>query len=457
LATCLKLRSMNKNIRALEACKYLIFLILIAGLASCDKRGFTYDNVVDAGTTQFALTDSLTLNMSTAYLDSVPTSNTGTVLAGTNNDPVFGKISASSYWQVTAYGGSPAVPDLSTFDSLVLMLHPKAYAYGDTTKIQDLRVYRVTQPIQPYLNTSTLYSYNTFQTDPTPLGQFARSLSPSRDTVIGVRMPDDLGKQMLDLCYRRSQTITVQDQFNNFLEGICLKAGPNSNVITPFRADDSLNLRLFFHYTVTGGFAQTYIDFKIANPAVQFNHIDFTRPTGSPLASLSPQNKILSSTQTNNQVYAQPLTNIIARIDIPALRTFGQLHKYFKIMRATLTVRPIKTTYVYPYTLPPALTLTQIDQVNTVGVADSVISPTTGATQHGNLLTDFATNINTAYTYDITNYVISTMNSSDVTTRSLALMQPRQTGQTDFTRVILGDAANRTNNMDIQIYYVVYQ
>lgn len=449
---------MNKNIRALEACKYLICAILLTGLMSCDKRGFSYNNIVDVGPTSFLLTDTLTMNVSTAYLDSVATSNTGTGLVGTNTDTVFGKISASAYWQVRAYSGSPALPLNPSYDSMVLMMHPKTYAYGDTTKFQQLEVYRVTEKIQGYYNAPSLYSYNSFATESTPLGATSRRLSPIRDSVFSIRLNDNLGQQFFTLISQKSLTMTRQDLFEQMFHGLAIKPGAASEVITPFRTDDSLNMRLFYHYQNGGLRTQAFIDFPLTNPAVQFNHIDVQRPAGSPLATLNASNSVLPTSQTKHQVYIQPLTNLIARIDMPGLRSFGQLHKFFKIMRATLTVTPVRATYHYPYPLPPALTLTQISPYNdnTVLPQDSVLSPATGAVQHGNLVLDLPYNTATAYTYDITNYVIAMMNSSDQTFRCLALMPPGQTGKTNFTHAILGDKQHPTNSMSVQVYYVVY-
>lgn len=444
---------MNKSIRAKVACKYLVCALLITGAAACEKEGFLYDGVTDQSGTEYLVTDTITMNMSTAYLDSVPTSNMGVALVGTNNDPYFGKISASSFWQVKAYSGT-AIPDRAIYDSLVLLIHPKYEHYGDTTLPQHIEVYRVTEEIKRPGNSAFLYSRSNFATETTPLGQIQRTIRPHRDTVLRIAINDVLGKEFFDLADRNATTINNQQQFLNYFKGLALKPGANSQVITSLRADDSLNLRLFFH-TTPGEIKQEYRDFAVYNSATQFNRIDVERPAGSPLAALSPSKRLLPSADADRRLFVQPLTNLIGRIDFPYLKNFNQLSKFSKIMRATLTVRPEKGTYKYPYPLPANLPLGVITNGNVI--EDTLRSPLTGAIQYGTLVLDNIYNTGTAYTYDITNYCIAQLNTTDNSYRGLALLPPRNTGLTNFDRAILGDGRNSTNRITIQIYYLRYK
>jgi hypothetical protein len=452
LGSCLKLRSMNKSIRAKVACKYLVCALLITGAAACDKEGFLYDDITDESGTEYLVTDTITMNMSTAYLDSVPTSNLGVALAGVNNDPVFGKISATSYWQVRAFSGT--LPDRAVYDSIILLVHPKTEYYGDTTLTQHIEVYRVQEDIKRPGNSAFLYSRSSFATDATPLGSRQMKIRPHRDSIFKIRIDDALGREFFDLIDKNSTTITNQLYFSRYFKGLALKPGANSQVITSFRADDSLNLRLFYH-TNPGIPVQAYFDFAVYNPALQFNHIDVERPAGSPLAALSPAKKLLPSSEADRRLFVQPLTNVVGRIDFPYLRTFNELSQFSKIMRATLTVRPEKSTYRYPYVIPGNLVLGIISDGNVV--EDTLISPSTGAVQYGNLVYDPIFNESTAYTYDITNYCIAQLNSTDNSYRGLALLPPRGTGLTNFDRAILGDNRNTKSRISVQIYYLRYK
>ena len=457
MAVCLKLRSMNKNIRAQMAAKYLVCVMLIAGAAACDKEGFSYDNVTENTGTSYDVLDTLTIHMSTAYVDSIPTSDQEVALVGTNIDPVFGTISSSSYWRVRAFTGTP--PALTAvYDSTVLMIHPKLYAYGDTLKPQEVEVYRVTQEIKKPVTGQYFYSYDQFATESTPLGtKYMSRIRPHLDSVFKIRIDDALGTDLYNKIVRKNATVVNQDQFTRYLYGLAIKPGANSQVITPLRADDSLNLRLYYHTNGTDQ-TQTYVDLPLYDNASQFNHVDFTRPAGSPLANLTPDyrtstNKLYAE-DANQQTYVQPLTHLITRLDIPSLRGYGVYDKYFKVMQATLTVRPERTTYFYPYQLPPRLTLVELNAGN--AVTDSITSPSTGAVQTGNLYTDYVYNLGTTYTYDVTRYVVSQMSATDATSRALGLTIPGQTGLQNFQRVILGGPKNTTNRLTLKIYYLRY-
>jgi hypothetical protein len=447
---------MNKSIRAKEACKYLVCALLIAGAQSCDKAGFAYDNIVDNGATKYVVVDSVTMNMNTIFLDSIPTSDQSLALVGNNADPIYGNISASSYWRVRAYNGA-TIPDFATYDSLVMIMRPNNTGmYGDTTSLQDVSVYRVTEDIntRQVNNLGFLYSYDKFATDPTPLGSKKFKIRPSIDTIVRIKLDDALGLDLYQRCKVKSETVTDQIQFAKYFKGLSVQPNADSKLVSSFRGDDSLTMRLYYHENSNLKITTT-IDFPVYNQALQFNHIDVTRPAGSPLAALSSAHKSLPSTSSGNSTFAQPLTNLFTRIDMPYLKNISQLHKFFKVMRATLTVKPQKQTYLYPYNLPGKLALCEVNASNTI--TDTLISPSTGGVQYGNLVIDYAYNLSTAYTYDITNYCIAQMNAADDNLRGLALVQPQNTGRTRFDRVVLGDRNNKFNNLEIKIYYLSYE
>lgn len=444
---------MNKSIRAIEGCKYLICALLITGASACEKKGFNYDNIIDDGATQYIVTDTPTMYMSTVYIDSIPTSNQGIALVGTHNDPVFGTVSASSYWQVKAFSGT-TIPNLAVYDSLVLVMHPNKTLYGDTMKLQDLGVYRVTEKITKPFTNIYLYSNYSFATENTPLGSKQFTIKPTYDTLVRIKLSDALGNDIFVKSKAGLQTVKNQTQFLEYFKGLAIKPGANSAVIHSFRADDSLLMRLYYHTSSTDR-TTTQVDFSLYNAALQFNHIDYVRVPGSPLESLTKTNDKLLSSAAGNKAYIQPLTQVMTRIDIPYLKNLSQLHKFFKVMRATLTVRPEKVTYQYPYSLPPSLRLCEVNKANEI--TDTLISPTTGAVQSGNLIIDNGTNLNTTYTYDITNYCIAEMAATTENSRGLALVVPRNTGFTTFNRAILGDKNSTYNKLEIKIYYLQYE
>jgi hypothetical protein len=444
---------MNKSIRAKEACKYVICALLLTGASACDKTGFAYDNIVDDGATQYVVTDSSTMIMSSVFIDSIPTSNQSVALCGTHIDPVFGTVSASSYWQVKAFNGS-TIPNLAVYDSLVMVMRPNKVRYGDTAKVQDLSVYRVTEEIIRPIKNAYFYSNYSFSTESDALGSKQFKVKPTYDTLIRIKLDDVLGKDLFTRAKSGVQSIKDQTQFLQYFRGLAIKPNAGSQIISSFRADDSLLMRMYYHASANDQ-TTTSVDFALYNSALQFNHIDYTRVPGSPLESLTKTNKKLLSTAAGNRTYIQPTTQVMTRIDIPYLKGLSQLHKFFKVMRATLTVRPIQATYQYPYALPSTLRLCQVNNEN--AITDSLISPSTGALQTGNLVIDDMANLTTAYTYDITNFCIAQMAASTDNYRALGLIMPRDAGLTNFSRVILGDKNSQFNKLEIKIYYLQYE
>lgn len=444
---------MNKSNCAIEACKYLICALLITGASACDKTGFAYDNIVDNGATEYIVVDTSTMYMSSVYIDSIPTSDQNIALCGTHNDPVFGKVSAGSYWQVKAFSGT-TIPNLAIYDSMVLVMRPNKNRYGDSSKLQDVEVYRVTETITKPVTNSYLYSNYSFATESSPLGGKQFTIRPTYDTVIRIKLDDALGNDFFTKSKAGLQTIKNQTQFAQYFKGLAIKPGANSQVIHSFRADDSLVMRLYYHASKTDQ-TTTSIDFPMYNPILQFNHIDYERLPGSPLESLNAGNKRLLSTAADNRTFIQPLTQVMTRIDIPYLKNLSELHKFFKVMRATLTVRPVQATYQYPYSLPQQLRLCTVNNSNVI--TDTLVSPL-GGVQTGNLVIDYAANVSTAYTYDITNYCIAQIAATSTeNSRGLALVTPRNLGLTEFNRVVLGDKTSRYNKLEIKIYYLQYE
>jgi hypothetical protein len=449
---------MNKNIRAKMAYKYLVCAIIMAGAAACDKEGFEYQNEVETSGTQYLVTDTITMNVSTTYLDSVQTSNQGVALVGTNTDPYFGTISSSSYFKLKAYSGS-SLANNAIYDSIVLMVHPTTYAYGDTTGSQGFEVYKVTEKIEKtFGNTGTFYNNSSYATDPTPLGSISIAhIRPHLDSVYSIKLDDAVGKEFFNQVYNKLPTITNQTQFSAWFPGLYIKPNANSSLITGLRADDSLTVRMYYHVN-----AATYewksVDFAMYQSNFQFNHVDFIRPSGSALSTLTPNAKLatnkLPAASAENMTYVQPLTHLVTRIELPYLKSFSQTAKFYKVMRATLTVRPIISSYLYPYTLPSKLTLVSLNDGN--AITDSLTNPSSGGVQTGSLVTDFVYNLNTAYTYDVTNYVINQINSNNNTSRALGLITPGTTGLSKFERVVLGGPNHKSNPIELKIYYLLY-
>ncbi|MBV8252873.1 MAG: DUF4270 family protein [Chitinophaga sp.] len=424
----------------------LAIVLLIATLSSCQKAGFTYDNIIASNqNTDYILSDTLTVQMQSVQYDSVPTSGAGNALVGQNTDPLFGKITAGTYFQIAA----PPTLDIpefgATYDSMVLVMKPNGYAVGDTTIQQDFRIYRVQQTIQPATNYINIYNNNTFQTETTPLASFTGILRPKTDNVIRIPMSDALGAQLFEMIRSKSADISTSATWLQFFKGLNIEAGPTSKTVTGFLANDSsLYMRLYYHINEAITTVK-YADFKMTAPTLQFNHVAYDR-SGTAISPLSHTAPTLSSSSTGNATYMQPITGLVTRIDIPYLKSLLQLGKYFQLMKVLLTVEPIAGSYSN-YRLPPRLALCHMDANNKI----------TDTLSYGSLVIDNMFNEHTFYQYDITSYCQTELSTTGYTTRGLALTPSASDGKITLDRLVLGDKQNSVNKLKIQVYYILYK
>ncbi|RAJ87658.1 uncharacterized protein DUF4270 [Chitinophaga dinghuensis] len=424
----------------------LAIVLLIAALSSCQKAGFTYDNIIGTDqNTDYILSDTLTVQMKNIQYDSVPTSGAGNAIVGQNTDPLFGNISADTYFQIAA----PPTLDIPEFgaayDSMVMIMKPNGYAVGDTTIPQDFRISRVIQTIQPATNYYNIYNNNTFKTETTPIGSFTGIIRPKTDNVIRVPMSDALGAQLFEMIRSKSADISTSATWLEFFKGMNIQAGPLSKSVTGYLANDSsLYMRLYYHANemIT---TVKYVDFRMTAPNLQFNHVAYNR-SGTAISPLSPTAPTLPTTSTNNTAYMQPITGLVTRIDIPYLKSLLQLGKYFQLMKVLLTVEPIRGSYTN-YRLPPRLALCHMDANNNI----------TDTLSYGALVIDNMFNEHTYYQYDITSYCQTELSTTGYTTRGLALTPSSSDGKTTLDRLVLGDQQNGNNKLKIQVYYILYK
>lgn len=426
--------------------RYFPAILLVAAVSSCQKTGFTYNNVVDNNqNTDYILSDTLTVNMKTIQQDSVPTSGQAILLAGKRRDPLFGTSTIQSYFQIA----QPAAVDIpisgSQYDSMVLIMHPTGYMAGDSMQPQQFQVYRVTSTIQTAKDFYYLYNSSSFSTESTPIGSFNGVIRPKTDKTVTIPMSDQLGSQLFTMLRDKSPDITANNTFLEFFKGLNVRGGPNSQAVTGFAATDTgLVMRLYYHVNeiIT---TVKYVDFKMQASNLQFNQVTVDR-AGTPLATLTTTMRELPSASTGNQGFTQPLTGSAIRLDIPYIKNLVYLGQFFKVMKVYMSIKPINGTYI-DNRLPPRMVLSEVNKLNQV--TDTLV--------YGQLTIDQLYNKNTNYTFDITNYVIKEQTVTDVNSRGLLLTPSATDGRTSLDRVVVGDQKNTQNQLKIQLYYLLYK
>ena len=428
----------------------LLLFIISTGIISCQKETINFTTpFVDNGTTNIVLVDSSTLELSTIYVDSFPTSGSGVIFAGNYADPQFGKISAESYMQV---GLPPAVtfPNGSVFDSVEVILKLNKTYYGDTTRPYTVSVHQLTQALALSQGQSAFYNISSRTYDPTPLGSTQLTVRPGVTDTISVRLSQAFGQDLFNKLNTNALEIQNIAQFLNYFPGMAFTGSSTNNLVLGF--NDSAILRL--HYLKPGVITQdAWVDFNITNGNLSFNHITADR-SGTPLAALGPGNKQLFSSQTGNAAYSQYISGVMMKIGFPNILNLQSLPRYVRIISAQLLVKPVINSYLPYYTLPPQLMLSTTDQYNLPGATLTVTNPLTGATssQYGNLFIDNVYGTGTVYTYDVTSYLQSQIAITQNNKNGLLMIPPSPA--LTFNRVIAGDSKNTLNKTILKVYYV---
>jgi hypothetical protein len=454
--------------------KELLFLLssLLAlfFLASCQKQpsvqfGSTYTS--DNSSANIVVVDSTTIDMSTVYTDSTATAATGFMMVGSYADPYLGQVNSRSYLQVAPPSSLPTLdPQLDTYDSIgFVMLFPKGNPYyGDTTVQQTYVVNQI----------DTLFQFGNFQNgwfsnSSLPIGpdlgsasvtiapNFIYTTQNAGDTV-KIRMDDNLGRQLYNMVYNKSDTLTSSVNFFNWFHGLCISpAAGSKGIIYGFK--DSAIMRIYYRQNGVTSVTK-YIDFAMSNKSFQFNNL---RPdwTGSPIANLvkpttSAQPPPLTpSSQTAHASYVQTIGGLNIKLTFPFLGAIAQRPDYIGLLRAQLTVIPLAGTFNTTLQLPPQVGIYTSDVHNTL-ISALPASGTSGA-QTGNLSLNYLFPLNTYYTYDVTNFVKTQITNTNpgFDQTGLILSVPQPTANAAFRRLVVADQSYPTQQrVTLSVYYI---
>ena len=448
---------------------FLTILLLSASvffIASCTKPDIQFgQELINISNTQIVMVDTFSPKLSTVYIDSFVTSGKGTGLTGGYTDPVFGAISSQSYLELNPppynkdyTGTGSSIYDNTIYDSLSLILKlDKGSYYGDTTKQIQINVHRLSELMTPPNNGSVFYNVNTTAVFPTPLGSASFLIYPARTDTVAIRLSDALGTELYNKL-KNSNDVDMQNSTNFLLyfNGLRVSSPALSNLAIGYK--DSVIMRL--HYRKFGMYVTNeHVDFTIGNVAHQYSNIAIDR-TGTPLAGINSVNREILSEQTNNISYMQAITGTMVKITFPSLFDAHGLPNFVKLRSAQLIIRPMQSSY-RTYPLPPQLRLSvTTTAANAIG-NDIVFTGATASTQYGNLVIDYITGINTAYTYDLTAYFKSLLLSNTSyfpgSHNGLLLSPPSNSFETKFNRAIFGNNVNTLGKLELQIYYGAVQ
>lgn len=458
----------------------LLALFFVAG---CQKQpsllfGSSY---TDQGTgANIILVDTSTIIMSTVLVDSTATSGTGYLQVGSYNDDYLGNITSRAYWQVIPPSTLPTLdPRSTTYDSIGLVLFAKTGNpyYGDTTVYQTYVVNQIDTLFQEANGQNGWSSNNSLPLGP-DLGSTSVRIFPNLNTLLNlsntsqgtgdtVRIPMDraLGEQLYNMIYNKSDTITNGPKWQNWFHGLCLSpGGPNvANLIYGFK--DSAIMRIYYRQNgviSTGAF----IDFPIGNKGYQFNNVithyggkggyqnkpvdSLVRPTQTP--QVPP---LTASKHTNHVGFVQSIGGLNVKLTFPNVTSIALRNDYIGLLRATLVVRPVPSSFSTTWRLPPAVGIYSTDQNNLLQFPIPALG--LSGNQTGALNLDYFHPLNTVYTYDVTNFVRAQLvNSSPNAPQSgIILSIPAPASTSAFNRLIVADQSYPIDQrITLNVYYI---
>jgi hypothetical protein len=314
--------------------------------------------------------------------------------------------------------------------------------------INNIAVHQLSEPIAYPASQYSFYNTNSRAYNSIELGSSKLIITPSTRDTIAIKLSSALGKELFNKLQSKDAAVESIEQFVSYFKGLAIVGGNNNNLIMGF--NDSLIMRL--HYRKPNVFEENaIIDFGINEANYQFNNIKADR-TGTLIATLGQGNKQLPSAKTNNAGYDQYISGAVVKLRFPYLKDLYQLPNFLKIISAQLIVKPVQNSFLNFYQLPPNLRLSATDQTNQLGADLTLVSGgTSSIVQYGNLYIDNLYGTQTAYTYDITNYLLAQLANTETNQNGLLVLPPNATAI--FNRLLIANSTNSTNKTQLKIYY----
>ncbi len=316
-------------------------------------------------------TDTLTLQTSTLLVDSVVTTAGSNLLAGEYTDPIQGKVTARSFFQVR-YDSRFDLGANVRIDSVRFIFFRDSVNASPVN--HTLKLYRLTADIdgsRNYLSNEQI-SYN-----PTPVGSYSFVRSATKVGKIDtIRMPVDVSVGQ-DLIRAYSTTLTPVDFIKTF-KGFSLGTeGPGSG-ISSFRTTNgsgasSAGIAIYFRNgTDTTKKAIFFTAPNLYNNGVttMFNQVKNDR-SGTPMSGLQKMYDSLASASTNEQTYIQSGTGLKTKVVIPYFSKLFQ-NRNIIINDAKLIIDPISgSPFAASQALPAQLALYEVTKAGRLPVISS--------------------------------------------------------------------------------------
>lgn len=445
--------------------RYFIYSIVSLFIfVSCISDNFSIGDNLTSTNGRSIIVDTCTVELSTQLsTDSIVTSGLSRIFTGRYNSSDFGIITSHSYFDFsqplysTDEFGSEATVSVN-FDSISLILKYDDFKYGDTTQVQTLNIYRLSEIIE-LDDKSQLYSTSSIlcESEPWATRQFIRPNEfYENDSILELRLPDEFGLELIGMMHARSDTLDTFENFQRYFKGIKLSPGENDNAsINSFAVDGSYPM-IRLYYRIIGPTSETekYMDMNVST-STAFSQIETDRSNTS-LHSISRKNNSLSSDETENRTYIQGLIGLYTKLTFPYINDMLKIGDFVAVSQAYLYVYPVLGSYSDFTPLPGNLSLNYLDENGKA--LDIYVDQSTTQVQSGSLVEDKIYNINTYYAFDISSYLAQEIEAIGMNKSALQLHLTDTEKANTFKSLVLGDSrySNENNRVKLYVYFIVY-
>jgi len=336
----------------------VILTIICCSLISCSSDiDTTVGEDMVSSSTKVYFIDTLTVNSTTFQYDSISVSGTNRLLLGAYTDPVFGSTQSKIY---THFGyNSVAIDDDANFDSIALILNYDNYFYNDTTALQEINVYKVTQTIRPDDN-SSYYNTTDFERESTSIGHTLYYPKPTKEDSLHVKLDNNFGQILFDEI--QDNEFNGYDELLNEYKGFVIEPSENNTAILGFLKTSYFRI----YYTIPDGSDNIEYTYDISTDSNNSFHNISSDKTGTYFENIEDEETYLKSTDTDNQTYIQSGVGMVTRIDIPYLETLGRIPGEGTITGASLNVTLKHNSYTDNLSTRDSLGVFIIDQKSEV-------------------------------------------------------------------------------------------
>lgn len=447
---------------------HILSLLLALFTISCSTSSIEEfvlgDNFVN-DQTGVVMIDTLTIQSSTVKYDSIISNSSGRFLVGSNYNSYSGYKYANSF--MTMKFDNAIDNTKFEFDSICLVLNYDTYHSGDTTVTQTLSVYQLQEQME--LEDSYLYTTSNFKYNPVALGSVNFKPRPNSHEEVSIRLSDKFGTRIAEMIKEKKDTITSQDLFLKFFNGLVIKAQTQTKgAIIGFRAADSESIkdidtdsgdmepkpeiRLYYHLSPNpDDVHDLYYKFSFVTDGIYFNQISGDS-SGSLLEGIENTSNERSSKLTGNNLLVQSGIQTFAKLKIPYVDNLLKIGQNSALVGATLRMYPVKGTYSSTDNLPDSLYIYSADRKNQL-IGQVTIPGSTSDYAYARLTIQKEVEETVYYEVDLSSFVESELKEELETNLSLMIGYGSSITKKSAEHVVLGGANSGKYSPDLNVYY----